>query len=160
MNDERQTAPALDDDAVHGLLEWMRVVDGCAADTLTNAGVPPEKLAALARECLVSRARSRRVAEDNDALRRRLRAWVQQYGASLKPIGADTYGNGMREAKLQVDRILGDPADTEVDQEAVLREWLYDAIVAGYPVVDAGGNAEDLAGVLDAALAARPGRRP
>ena len=38
----------------------------------------------------------------------RLEAWTHQHGALLRPIGADTYGNGMREAKRQVARIIGD----------------------------------------------------
>lgn len=32
--------------------------------------------------------------------------WTAEHGASLKPRGADTYGEGMRDAKDQVWRIL------------------------------------------------------
>lgn len=32
--------------------------------------------------------------------------WTHQYGAALKPPGADTYGEGMRDAKKQVKRLL------------------------------------------------------
>lgn len=34
--------------------------------------------------------------------------WAHQYGAALKPPGADTYGEGMRAAKDQVKRLLSD----------------------------------------------------
>jgi len=60
----RSDAPAFDDAAAHGLLEWMRVVDGCAADMLTTAGIPPEKLAALARAYLASREREREALDE------------------------------------------------------------------------------------------------
>lgn len=36
----------------------------------------------------------------------RLEAWAHEYGDALIPRGADTYGNGMRDAKAQVAQIL------------------------------------------------------
>lgn len=36
----------------------------------------------------------------------RLRAWTQVYGKALCPPGADTYGEGIRDAKEQVLKIL------------------------------------------------------
>lgn len=35
-----------------------------------------------------------------------IRKWTLEHGAALKPVGADTYGEGMREAKRQVARLL------------------------------------------------------
>jgi hypothetical protein len=36
----------------------------------------------------------------------RIREWADQYGADLKPPSADTYGEGKRDAKAQVKRML------------------------------------------------------
>ena len=33
---------------------------------------------------------------------RRVVSWTHEYGDALKPLGADTYGEGMRDAKSQV----------------------------------------------------------
>lgn len=43
--------------------------------------------------------------------------WTHQMGRALCPRGADTYGEGMRDAKTQVGRILG---NTEVNAELQL----------------------------------------
>lgn len=53
---------------------------------------------------------------DRDVLREalgRVRGWTLEHGAALKPSGADTYGNGMRDAKQQVGRILALAATKE-----------------------------------------------
>lgn len=41
-------------------------------------------------------------------------AWAHQYGAALCPPGADTYREGMRDAKEQVQRLLSEAARAEV----------------------------------------------
>lgn len=42
----------------------------------------------------------------DDEILTRILAWTHEYGASLKPPGPDTYGEGMRDAKDQVAAIL------------------------------------------------------
>lgn len=41
--------------------------------------------------------------------------WTHQYGAALKPPGADTYGEGMRDAKEQVQRLLSGASSMSAD---------------------------------------------
>lgn len=41
--------------------------------------------------------------------------WTHQYGAALKPPGADTYGEGMRDAKEQVQRLLSGASSMAAD---------------------------------------------
>jgi hypothetical protein len=43
----------------------------------------------------------------------RVETWTKEYGAALKPSGADTYGEGMRVAKWQVANLIreGGPSD-------------------------------------------------
>ena len=41
--------------------------------------------------------------------------WTHQYGAALKPPGADTYGEGMRDAKEQVQRLLSSASSMSAD---------------------------------------------
>lgn len=36
----------------------------------------------------------------------RVEEWTHEHGAALHPRGADTYGNGMRDAKEQVGKLL------------------------------------------------------
>lgn len=43
---------------------------------------------------------------ENAALLGRIESWTHEHGAALCPRGADTYGNGMRDAKQQVAAIL------------------------------------------------------
>lgn len=60
-----------------------------------------------------------------EALRAALRKWTMEFGPALKPLGADTYGEGMRAAKSQVARILSahptppEPVVTLTIEEAV-----------------------------------------
>jgi hypothetical protein len=42
----------------------------------------------------------------------RIREWADTYGDDLKPTGADTYGEGKRDAKTQVKRMLS-PSDPQ-----------------------------------------------
>ncbi|HQR18029.1 MAG TPA: hypothetical protein PK948_06645 [Gemmatimonadales bacterium] len=39
--------------------------------------------------------------------------WVHEHGAALKPRGADTFGEGMREAKRQVAALLATAPEPE-----------------------------------------------
>lgn len=73
------------------------------------------KIAAESR-AFVARARALELAADNDVLRAeiarwtevlgRVETWTLEMGASLIPPRADTYGEGMRDAKGQVGRLL------------------------------------------------------
>lgn len=45
--------------------------------------------------------------------------WTHQYGAALKPPGADTYGEGMRDAKEQVQRLLSGASSMAADLAAM-----------------------------------------
>lgn len=44
--------------------------------------------------------------DELEAVIARLREWASTHGAALCPPGADTYGEGMRDAKTQVCRLL------------------------------------------------------
>lgn len=43
------------------------------------------------------------------ALIARINGWADQYGEALIPRGADTYGDGMREAKRQIKALVTSP---------------------------------------------------
>ena len=85
--------------------------------------VPPDvpsivKLDAIERRCVEERIAARQAEAERDeagqraenaALRAvvaRLGEWTHEFGAALKPKGADTFGEGVRECKAQVARIL------------------------------------------------------
>ena len=53
-------------------------------------------------------ADARRIAELERTVAR-IETWTREHGAALKPRGADTYGDGMRDAKEQVRRLLSAP---------------------------------------------------
>lgn len=50
-----------------------------------------------------------------------LETWCAVHGAALKPPGADTYGEGMRDAKQQVRRIIAQ-VSLRTNEEARFRE--------------------------------------
>jgi hypothetical protein len=45
-------------------------------------------------------------ADELEAVLSRISAWTHEFGAALKPKGADTYGEGVRDCKAQVARII------------------------------------------------------
>lgn len=99
MNEER-TGPAhlraLAEGATPVPGDWYVPADAEAA--FRAAVSPPVLLALLDRLERVEGALAR------------VETWTHEYGASLKPTRADTFGDGMREAKGQVGRILrGEP---------------------------------------------------
>lgn len=54
----------------------------------------------------VELAQARREVERMQAMLARIEEWTHIFGAALKPRGADTYGDGMRDAKAQVSLII------------------------------------------------------
>ena len=60
----------------------------------------------LAQKAMTEADALRARAEKAEAALGALTAWTHEYGAALKPPGANTYGEGMRDAKDQVAAIL------------------------------------------------------
>lgn len=66
-------------------------------------------VAFLDRQVIAQRDAARREAEEAQVLIARVSDWTRQHGAALCPTAgsADTFGDGMREAKRQIGHILG-----------------------------------------------------
>jgi len=73
-----------------------------------DAGHAGDHIARVGPEHEVHRWPAHPAAGESDAVRALalIEEWTHQYGAALKPPGADTYGEGMRDAKDQVSRML------------------------------------------------------
>lgn len=93
------------------LREWHGLQDLANADSLRAALAAAERerdearnIAKVAEREAIAHREARSHAEHRLAL---IGERAHIYGAALKPRGADTYGEGMRDAKEQVARILG-----------------------------------------------------
>ena len=91
--------------------EYERIADRVLAERAAEA----EKIAGpdpRDAEIAALKARAERAEAEADHLNRlnavvgALTAWTHEYGAALKPPGADTYGEGKRDAKDEVAAIL------------------------------------------------------
>lgn len=81
-----------------------------------------ESLVPVSEWCLVCRMADALAAPLPERRLRRVAEWTHIYGAALCPPGADTYGNGMREAKRQVALIINDIGQFTRDLREALPE--------------------------------------
>lgn len=82
----------------------------------------------LAARAIRERDAARARVRELEAIVARVADWTHVYGSELVPAGVDTYGEGVRDCKARVARIIGTmPAPDSVSVEQCLR--LADAIV-------------------------------
>jgi len=93
--------------------DWIvyhgRATEGGMRKDLSRMNEAQARLIAAAINALPELIARVRVAEMTLA---ELREWTHQHGRALCPPGADAYGEGMRDAKAQVDRLLAARGDT------------------------------------------------
>lgn len=96
---------------------------------------------------VAAESRAQRAEQERGALVAALAEWCLRHGAALKPLGADTFGEGMREAKAQIAAIVRDKTDAapppergEVRTIPVIAEDVIECAEAWEPAVCLLGN--------------------
>jgi hypothetical protein len=97
-------------------------------DALIDAGQGAMRFVSTLNSIAVALSTStgRRLLAEHEAAMRtlaRLGEWTHQYGDALRPIGPDTYGEGVRSCKEQVARILAALPAPEQGQDGYEGNW-------------------------------------